>query len=497
MNYSNKKFVKHLLILMLCLVFSSSFSQTVNQLGVYQIGTDADKLSENAIFVQKVSPYRILTAHNSNKTDITVMAYLSTNDGASWSFDAESGWCDPTVIITNNSCFYLSMIESGYYTQINVKCDVDWNGIPPSGPGDDKPFFWYDNVNDIIYYSVRNGNTFKIYKLTSNGFIEIYQTTQNSNSKVPVPGDPSIRIKTDNNGCIYAVINNGSRVYFTRTLSNDCIPSDNVFNFIDPIEISTSTNLNWPHESATIAVNGNGSEILIAYTTEVGSDLNTVIRRSSDYGESFQDVSSGLPTTGKQFHPWLSYCTNGSIDLYSFVYYNRDGTNRVSVSYTTNYGSSWSTQNVATTASTFGEGGSSPDYIGLDMVYKNNLFYVYPVFSDYPNSQWKSYIAPFTLNYNNNEDDNAIVNKGLKLFQNNPNPFNPVTKIKFSLDKPGNASLKVYNLLGELVNTVTDTYMNSGEHSFTFDGSNLASGIYYYILESNNTKVVKKMLLIK
>jgi len=84
-----------------------------------------------------------------------------------------------------------------------------------------------------------------------------------------------------------------------------------------------------------------------------------------------------------------------------------------------------------------------------------------------------------------------------KLFQNYPNPFNPSTTISYYLQKSGSVSLKVYNVLGSLVATVVNGYQPSGAKEVTFDGSNLASGIYYYTIETEGFRDTKKMILVK
>jgi hypothetical protein len=84
------------------------------------------------------------------------------------------------------------------------------------------------------------------------------------------------------------------------------------------------------------------------------------------------------------------------------------------------------------------------------------------------------------------------------LDNNYPNPFNPSTKISFVLGTTGNASLKVFDLLGKEVVTLADGIFNSGElQSVTFDASKYPSGIYYYQLKSGNKTEMKKMLLLK
>lgn len=86
------------------------------------------------------------------------------------------------------------------------------------------------------------------------------------------------------------------------------------------------------------------------------------------------------------------------------------------------------------------------------------------------------------------------------LEQNFPNPFNPTTTINFSISKnmvglP--VSLKVYNILGKEVATIVNETFSPGKYSVQFNASKLASGMYFYRLQSGNFATVKKMLFIK
>ncbi len=84
------------------------------------------------------------------------------------------------------------------------------------------------------------------------------------------------------------------------------------------------------------------------------------------------------------------------------------------------------------------------------------------------------------------------------LYQNYPNPFNPSTTIKFDMPERSNVSLRVYNILGQLVTTlVNNQNFSAGTHSVNFDASRLASGIYLYKLEAGNVQISRKMLLVK
>jgi hypothetical protein len=87
--------------------------------------------------------------------------------------------------------------------------------------------------------------------------------------------------------------------------------------------------------------------------------------------------------------------------------------------------------------------------------------------------------------------------KSFNLSQNYPNPFNPVTKISFDIPKNGLVTLRIYNVLGKEVKTLVNDVKNAGKYIVDFDGSSLASGTYFYRLESNGFVSTKKMMLIK
>lgn len=79
-----------------------------------------------------------------------------------------------------------------------------------------------------------------------------------------------------------------------------------------------------------------------------------------------------------------------------------------------------------------------------------------------------------------------------------PNPFNPVTTIRFTLPGPSRVTLTVYNMLGQIVARPIDGVdMDSGEHETTFDGSNSASGAYFYRLQAGAFSATKKLILVK
>jgi len=84
------------------------------------------------------------------------------------------------------------------------------------------------------------------------------------------------------------------------------------------------------------------------------------------------------------------------------------------------------------------------------------------------------------------------------LHQNYPNPFNPSTKIKFDMPKNGYVTLKVYDMLGRLVSTlVNNEFITAGVKEVTFADTKLASGIYFYRIETGDFAATRKMILVK
>jgi hypothetical protein len=83
------------------------------------------------------------------------------------------------------------------------------------------------------------------------------------------------------------------------------------------------------------------------------------------------------------------------------------------------------------------------------------------------------------------------------LDQNYPNPFNPTTQIEYQLPVAAHVTLKVYDVLGREVATLVNEIQDAGVYLATFDGTRLASGVYFYRLTASGKDQVRKMLLTK
>jgi hypothetical protein len=88
------------------------------------------------------------------------------------------------------------------------------------------------------------------------------------------------------------------------------------------------------------------------------------------------------------------------------------------------------------------------------------------------------------------------------LRQNSPNPFNPRTAIMFDMPNAGDVKISVFNVLGQNVTDLVDGHMEAGTHEVVWngkdnDGATVASGIYFYRIDTNQFSDTKKMMLLK
>jgi hypothetical protein len=94
-------------------------------------------------------------------------------------------------------------------------------------------------------------------------------------------------------------------------------------------------------------------------------------------------------------------------------------------------------------------------------------------------------------------DDDHQMPKEPKLLNNFPNPFNPRTIINYELPIPNYVELRIYNLLGQNVETLVSATKPAGQHQVEWDGSGSASGVYYYRINIGDYQEIKKMVLMK
>jgi hypothetical protein len=114
--------------------------------------------------------------------------------------------------------------------------------------------------------------------------------------------------------------------------------------------------------------------------------------------------------------------------------------------------------------------------------------------------QQKSSVVMFT-DTDKPQNDTPVIDN-VVLHGNYPNPFNPETKISFSLTQDQEIEITVYNLKGQKVRTLYTGIIPSGEQSVVWngkddDGKSVGSGLYFYKLKTKDKELTKKMLLLK
>ena len=84
-----------------------------------------------------------------------------------------------------------------------------------------------------------------------------------------------------------------------------------------------------------------------------------------------------------------------------------------------------------------------------------------------------------------------------QLFRNYPNPFNPSTRISFTLEKEANVRIELYDLKGRRVDTLFEGVKPIGAHSFSYQPKNLASGAYVILMRAGSFRATQRMMLVK
>ena len=94
-------------------------------------------------------------------------------------------------------------------------------------------------------------------------------------------------------------------------------------------------------------------------------------------------------------------------------------------------------------------------------------------------------------------DDDGAAGPEFTLDQNLPNPFSGETTIRFSAPRSAPVTLQIYNVLGQRIATLADGVVPAGTHTLHIDASAFASGVYFYVLRSGDTRLVQRMMVVR
>jgi hypothetical protein len=93
--------------------------------------------------------------------------------------------------------------------------------------------------------------------------------------------------------------------------------------------------------------------------------------------------------------------------------------------------------------------------------------------------------------------DDELTPQSFALYSSYPNPFNPITTIRFSVEARHALHLRVYDISGRLIETLVNEKLNPGEHEIQWHADQYASGVYFVELVSGDQRQVQKLILIK
>ncbi len=225
-----------------------------------------------------------------------------------------------------------------------------------------------------------------------------------------------------------------------------------------------------------IAVDPRNSDVVYVAVYTNGS-LPGGIYKSTNGGSSWNEMNNGLDTQDRQINS-LAISPKNPNELFLGIYSSQHVLFR-----TTDGGMSWSdfTNGLS--------GSGTVNSIAIDTL--NDRVYVGVYLSPGPSGL---YIYDQTTSAN---ETTSELPARLLLEQNFPNPFNPTTRIHFSIGSSAFVSLKIHDILGREVGILTNQELRAGTYNVEFDAIGLASGVYFAVLSSEGSTIRRKMMFMK
>ena len=339
-----------------------------------------------------------------------------------------------------------------------------------------------------IYKSVNRGGSFSPVSTGITGSVAAWNApfVQSLSNPNCLYFGRNVVCKTTNGGTSWTATNGGAALDGNPPLSMAIAPTsqDTVFVGTVPgtgrIHLFRTTNggTTWTDVTGTlpnrypldIAVDPHDSRLV--YVAFGGFDT-TRLAKSTDAGLTWTDVSGSLPnvpTTAVAIDPFNSNHVYVGDDLGVFV--------------STDHGSTWTTFNEGLfEAVIVGDLVITPSNKSIRLATHSNGVFTRKLLSSIPTG----------VDITQEEVPGAFV-----LHQNFPNPFNPTTRIPYSLSHSARVLLTVYDISGREVSRLVDGAQEAGEHVAVFDAGYLASGVYLVRLEVDNRLVgLKKAVLVR
>ena len=500
------------------------------QVNVDQFGQNivGDAANEPSIAVDPANPNNIAIGWRQFDTissDFRQAGYaFSTDAGQSWTFP---GCIEPGIFRSDpvlganlsSKFFYYSLSTSGSYTCElfnSIDGGANWMGFVPAYGGD-KGWMTIDRTASIgegnIYCFSRNDVSTTIVMTRSVDGGNFFQPLVN------VPGNPgrgTLAVGVD--GELYAAglsFNNGQFAFARSTNAAD--------SQVTPVfEFSTQINLGGQFSSYTgpnpggllgqtiVACDNHGSSgdsivYVLSSVNPPGVDpLDVNFIRSTNRGLSWSSpvrINDDPGTSAWQWFGTMSVAPNGRIDVIWLDTRDDPGTYLSSLyySFSEDNGQTWSQNERLSTAFDPHVGWPQQNKMGdyFDMVSDNEgVSLAWAGTFNGEEDVYYSRIIQTPVSVNNGQKDNQLP-KSFMLSQNFPNPFNPSTTIRYQLPRGEFVSLKVFDVLGNKIESLVNEEKLAGSYEVNFVATGLPSGIYFYKMQAGSLVKTKKMILLK
>ncbi len=480
--------------------------------------------------------------------NINYVSY-STNGGLNWATqyglsNSQYGvWGDPCIICDTNGVFYYfhlsNSVSPGYWIDRIVCQRSTNNGISWNNPGSytfynppkeqDKEWACVDPRNNYIYVTWTQFDNYGSSSLTDSSNILFSKSTDGGLNWVNFGSGTALRIDKLGGDCVdedntvegaVPCVGPNGEVYVAWA-------GPKIRNVQFGIFFNKSTNAgnNWLADPIYVCdqpggwdymINGlqrsNGMPITCCDISNGPYRGNIYIGYSDSAGPSDHDIkfvkstNGGLnwstplrvnndATTREQFMPWMTVDQkNGHI---YFVFYDRRNYSNtatdVYIAKSTDGGNTFTNTIISTSPFTPTSGTFFGDYNNIT-AYNGR---VRPIWT---RLQGTLSVLTAIIDYPTNENNiSQNIPSEFKLEQNFPNPFNPVTQIKYSLKENTFVNLSVYNNVGQEIAVLANDFKQAGNYSISFDIKeyNLPSGVYFYRLKAGNYTETKKMIVTK
>lgn len=499
----------------------------------YNISRDSFPQNETSVKISRKDPNRVVAAYRDfskgvNPANRRVGYSYSTDAGVTWSqsrlldstllpgFPRNS---DPAVGVDTAGNFYIAVICIGTSGALAIYKSTDGGETFPvavliaNTGSEDKEYITtdftpgspYKNNIYISWTRFSSSSGIKLTTSTNGGLNWSSAVAINDPANLGQGSDPAVGL----NGEVYVTWLGGTAttdiVYFDKsTNGGSSFGTDVIIASGTTPEIPiSSSGITFPSIATDISGGVRNGNIYATWCDARNGDPDIFISRSTNRGSNWSPpfrVNDDAVGNGKlQCWPWIAVNDSGNIAI---IYYDSRNTSsniiiEAFLAISTDGGTSFvnyklssvpTPTNQPNTAIRFG------DYIGIDY-YKNT---VVPVWTDERAGGFNQecYTAIVTTPVSVISYANSIIPE-YRLNQNFPNPFNPETKISYSIPQNGIVSLKVYDILGKEVAGLVNKYQNAGEYSVVFNASGLAGGTYFYKLQTDDFIQTKSMILLK